>query len=111
MSNLRPASKRAIEAAETRRSIVMAAKACFCGAPYESVTMRAIADLAGCSTGAIFANWPGKDALFAEVMGRRPITDARGAQLLEAVWNLEPSTACAIMGESWTAGAIFGERA
>jgi AcrR family transcriptional regulator len=79
---LKPASKRAIEAAETRRSIVMGAKAAFAARPYESVTMREIADLAGCSTGAIFANWPGKDALFAEVMGRPPITDAMGAKLL-----------------------------
>lgn len=82
---LKPAGKRAIEAAETRRSIRDAAKVAFNARPYESVTMRELADLAGCSTGAIFANWPGKDALFAEVMGRPPMTDAMGAALLEAM--------------------------
>lgn len=97
---LKPAGKRAIEAAETRRSIVMAARTAFSGGPYEAVTIRDIAALAGCSTGAIFANWPGKDALFTEVMGRKPITDAMGAALLEAVRHYSPATALAIT-EGW----------
>jgi len=42
---------------------------------YEAVTMRVIAKEAGVSTGAIFANWPGKEALWREAMGYEPPVD------------------------------------
>lgn len=42
---------------------------------YEAVTMRVIAKAAGMSTGAIFANWTGKEALWREAMGYEPPVD------------------------------------
>lgn len=95
---LRPDSKRAVEAAERRRSILDAARIVFAGSPYERATLRDIADLAGGSTGAIFSHWPeGKEALFAEVMGRKPITDAMGAALLALAMRADPLAAATIM--------------
>ena len=59
---------------------------------YEATTMRVIAKAAGLSTGAIFANWPGKVELWREAMGYEPPRDSaevrallrRMAQLREA---------------------------
>lgn len=59
---------------------------------YEAATMRVIAAAAGMSTGAIFANWPGKEELWREAMGYEPPVDGpevrallqRMAQLREA---------------------------
>ena len=57
---------------------------------YERVTIRDIANRAKVSTGAIFGHWPGgKDALFTECMGRRPITDALGAVMLAGIREME----------------------
>lgn len=59
---------------------------------YDAATMRVIASAAGMSTGAIFANWPGKEDLWREAMGYAPPVDCpevrallqRMAQLSEA---------------------------
>lgn len=53
---------------------------------YEATTMRVIAKEAGMSTGAIFANWPGKEELWREAMGYEPPRDCAEVRrvLLEA---------------------------
>lgn len=49
---------------------------------YEAATMRVIAAAAGMSTGAIFANWPGKEDLWREAMGYEPPVDGPQVRML-----------------------------
>ena len=79
---------RADAAAASRQTILGAARLLFIAFPYEDVTVRMIAKTSGYSTGALFAHWPSKSALFREIYGRRPINDERGAQLLEGLRNV-----------------------
>jgi len=85
---LDPTSPRARIAAAKRATIAVAAHDLFRAHGYEAVTMRTIAKAAGCSTGLLFNSWAGKDALFTEVMGRKPIDDARGVQYLAALFEI-----------------------
>ena len=80
---------RAEAAAASRKAILVAARGLFTLFTYEQVTVRDIARSSGYSTGALFASWPSKAALFREIYGRQPINDARGAQLLEGLRNVE----------------------
>ena len=43
---------------------------------YENVTIRIIAKAAGMSTGAIFNQWTGKEALWRDAMGYEPPVDS-----------------------------------
>lgn len=63
--NLRVQSK-----ARTRAKLEAAARDHFTRHGYQTTELRSIAKAAGVSTGSIFANWPSKAALFADVMGR-----------------------------------------
>lgn len=58
---------------------------------YEAVTIRVITKAAGMSTGAVFANWSGKEDLWREAMGYEPPVDGPlvRAALLAAVYNRE----------------------
>lgn len=73
------------QATATRADLLFQARKLFVAHGYETVTTRQIAQAAGKSTGAVFAHWSGKDELFAEAMGRPPITDARGWQMMLAL--------------------------
>jgi AcrR family transcriptional regulator len=68
--SFRPASRRAQMKAQTRAKILTVARDLFGFHGFDIVSLREIAIGSGLSTGAIFANWPSKDALFAEAMGR-----------------------------------------
>lgn len=69
--NLRQQSK-----AATRAKLLATARRLWAEpGTYEHVTMRVIALNAGVSTGAIFANWPGKEELWREAMGYEPPVD------------------------------------
>lgn len=72
----------------TRGKILAAARASFEEVGYERTTMRDLASLIGMSTGAVFANFADKEALYAEVYGHRPITPEVGRELLEAAREL-----------------------
>jgi len=101
-----PDTARARQARQHRADVLTTARKLFAARPYELVTMRMLADEAGCTTGGIFSQWPeGKDSLFAEAMGRRPITDAMGAALLALATQHDPDAAAAIM-----ATAFVGQR-
>jgi AcrR family transcriptional regulator len=65
---------------------------------YDGVTLRAVAAACGCSTGAIFAHWKSKDALFSDAAGRPHLTDARGAELLAVLLAVAPAEADALLG-------------
>lgn len=75
---LNPDSRRAQAKAKTRAHILATAKALFLEKGYHSTTMRDVAKAAGMSTGAIFANWEGKDALYREIYGHDPVDAEAG---------------------------------
>jgi AcrR family transcriptional regulator len=93
-----PDCKRARSKVATRAHILATARSIFAAHGYEAVTLRTIAGACGCSTGAIFAHWKSKDALFAEATGRPHLTDARGAELLAALKAVAPAQADALLG-------------
>lgn len=95
-----PECRRAHSKAATRAHILGAARAMFQAHGWEAVTLRAVAAACGCSTGAIFAHWKSKDALFAEAVGRPHLTDARGAELLAVLMAVAPVEADALLGRS-----------
>lgn len=74
-------TQRLASKARPRGDILAVAKQEFDRLGFERATIRGIARRAGYSTGAIFANFPGKAALFEAAMGRRPPTDADAARL------------------------------
>ena len=70
---------------ETREKLIGTAKIVFGTLGYEAATIRDIANTAGLSTGAIFANWKGKAELYREVYGHDPITPEQGRKLVSAL--------------------------
>lgn len=77
---------RAQSKAATRAAILNAARTLFSAHGYEDVTVRVICTAAGKSTGALFASWPGgKDDVFRDAMGRRPIREATAARLIDGL--------------------------
>lgn len=64
----KPLTRRAQSKLETRDKVLEAAKRLFIERGYEAATIRDIAQAAGMSTGAVFANFTDKSHLFHEVM-------------------------------------------
>lgn len=72
MPNLRDAAK-----AKTREAVLSAARKLWEEpGTYEAATIRVIAAASKRSTGAIFANWTGKEDLWREAMGMEPPVDS-----------------------------------
>lgn len=82
------ASARLAHKAATRAKVLDAAGVCFRTLGYERSTIRDIANNAGVSTGAIFSNWSGKDALYRELFGHAPVSPELGRALLLAGRNV-----------------------
>lgn len=61
--------------AKTRAAALAAARTLFARDGFEAATIRGIARQMKMSTGAIFANFPDKAALYAEAMGCPPVRD------------------------------------
>lgn len=72
--------------ANTKAKVVEVAAGMFRAHGYDAVTFRAIAKKAEVSTGAIFASWDGKAALYESVTGERPPMEA-AARFLQLVIN------------------------
>jgi AcrR family transcriptional regulator len=68
VSKARPAGRRAAAKAKTREKLLQSAKRLFMTHGYDGATMRDIANDAGLSTGAVFANFADKADLFNEVI-------------------------------------------
>lgn len=65
----------------TREKLLRTARVLWAPAgSYAPVTVRDIAAAAGTSTGAIFANWSGKEALWREAMGYEPPVDCEAVR-------------------------------
>lgn len=69
----------------TRAKILATAKGLFETSGYEAATIRKIADAAGMSTGAVFAHWPDKEAVYLEAFGHPPVTPETGRAALIAL--------------------------
>lgn len=67
-SRVKPAGRRAAAKARTREKLLESAKRLFMTHGYDGATMRDIANDAGLSTGAVFANFVDKADLFNEVV-------------------------------------------
>lgn len=63
------AGKREAQKATTQAKLVGRARAMFQAQGYEAVSLRAVAKGTGMTTGAIFANFPGKAELYKAAMG------------------------------------------
>jgi AcrR family transcriptional regulator len=59
---------RALAKQRTRERVIAAARRLFTELGYEGATIRQIAQAAGMSTGAVFASFPDKEALFEEII-------------------------------------------
>ena len=69
-------NRRDVAKAATRAKLIKAARDLWSEpGTYERIGIREIAAGAGVSTGAIFANWSGKEALWREAMGYEPPVD------------------------------------
>lgn len=79
---------RQLAKAVTREKILAAAKTCFGTLGYERAVIRDIANTAGMSTGAVFANFTGKADLYAAIYGHPPISPEIGAQLMRAAKDI-----------------------
>lgn len=67
--------------AATRAKLLQAARILWASpGSYAPVTIRDIAAAAGMSTGAIFANWSGKEDLWREAMGFEPPVDCEAVR-------------------------------
>lgn len=76
---------RAVAKAATRARVLEAARVGFNTLGYERTTIRDIARMAGMSTGAVFANFTDKAALYAALYGHAPVSPEIGAGLLSVV--------------------------
>jgi AcrR family transcriptional regulator len=73
--------------AHSRDKILQAARVAFDTLGYEKATIRDIASRIGMSTGVVFSNFPGKEALYREVYGHAPISPELGRALMLACRN------------------------
>ena len=69
----------------TRQRVFDSAETLFNDVGFERATIRAIAKGAGMSTGAVFANFEDKTALYVAVFGHPPLTPERGRELVNVL--------------------------
>lgn len=81
-------NRRQLAKIQTADRVLKAARSCFALVGYERATIRSIAVEAGMSTGAIFANYADKAALYRAVYGHDPIGPDVGRQAMRALQAL-----------------------
>lgn len=82
-------NRRKLAKAATRTKVLEAGRALFYSVGYQATTIRDIAEDIGMSTGAIFANFKDKAALYREVYGHDPLTPEQGLRLAQALREAE----------------------
>ena len=75
-------NRRQAAKARTRQRVFDSAETLFNDVGFDRATIRAIAKGAGMSTGAVFANFQDKTALYVAVFGHPPLTPERGRELV-----------------------------
>lgn len=87
-------NKREASKAATRAKVVSAAAKLFAepgkDGGYEGATIRKIAKAAKMSTGAVFANFDDKAALYTAIQGHAPVTTEQGLELFMLMRDLIP---------------------
>lgn len=83
-------NRRQIAKAKTTARVLEAARTLFARDGFQKATIRAIANEAGMSTGAVFASFENKDALYFAAHGHDPITPEEGVILLAALRIAKP---------------------
>ncbi|MEN5112807.1 helix-turn-helix domain-containing protein [Brevundimonas diminuta] len=78
-------NRRQAAKARTRQRVFDSAETLFNDVGFERATIRAIAKGAGMSTGAVFANFEDKTALYVAVFGHPPLTPEQGRELVVAL--------------------------
>jgi AcrR family transcriptional regulator len=73
----------------TRAKVIAAAQNLFFSVGFEAATIRDIAEDAGMSTGAVFANFKDKADLYRTVYGHDPLTPEQGLRLARALREAE----------------------
>lgn len=82
-------SKRQASKVATRNKVLSAAQSLFFSVGFEAATIRDIAEDAGMSTGAVFANFKDKADLYRAVYGHEPLTPEQGLRLARALREAE----------------------
>lgn len=90
-------NKRATAKAATRAKVVSAAAKLFAEVGYEKATIRDIAKSAKMSTGAVFANFEDKAALYTAIQGHAPVTTEQGLELFMLMRDLLPEAEAEIL--------------
>ena len=111
-------NKRKASKAATRAKVVSAAAKLFADVGYEKATIRDIAKSATMSTGAVFANFEDKSALYTAIQGHAPVTTEQGLELFMLMRDLLPEIEAAITvrqrgggGEPWAYLEALRQRA
>lgn len=101
-------NKRKASKAATRAKVVSAAAKLFADVGYEKATIRDIAKSATMSTGAVFANFEDKAALYTAIQGHAPVTTEQGLELFMLMRDLIPELTAEVEhrqtggnGETW----------
>jgi AcrR family transcriptional regulator len=94
---------------ETRAQLLAAAERVFAGRGYHGASVAEIADAAGYTTGALYSNFSGKEALFLALLDRRQAD--QGEALAASRRDVDPgpavaSVAAPIDPEAWTWGLL-----
>lgn len=101
-------NKREKAKALTRSKVVSAAAKLFAEVGYEKATIRDIAKAAKMSTGAVFANFEDKAALYTAIQGHAPVTTEQGLELFMLMRDLLPEAEAEILErQSSGVGAAF----
>lgn len=83
---------RAERQAQTRAALIEAGREAFLAHGIDGVSLAQIAEAAGCTTGAVYANFSGKDDLFLAVLdARRARSVQRQARIVEAGQSFDDS--------------------
>ncbi|MNH89716.1 A-factor receptor protein [compost metagenome] len=101
-------NKRQTSKVATRAKVVSAAAKLFADVGYEKATIRDIAKSAKMSTGAVFANFEDKAALYTAIQGHAPVTTEQGLELFMLMRDLIPELSAEVEqrqtggnGETW----------
>lgn len=106
--DLFPPNRRAMAKALTRAKVRNAAEILFDTVGYEKATIRDIAAKAGMSTGAVFANFKDKLALYVDIKGHAPVTIEQGHELFMLMRDLLPEAEAEILErQASEVGAAF----
>lgn len=82
-------NKRQAAKVATRAKVLAAAQNLFFSVGFEAATIRDIAEDAGLSTGAVFANFKDKADLYRTIFGHDPLTPEQGLRLARALREAE----------------------